>query len=1010
MGRYLHICFKRSHCILLTIIVLFFQSLVSSAQDYLWTKQAGGTGDDFGIEIVVDDLGNSYVTGQIQGSAVFGTTTLISAGGNDIFIAKYDPNGNVIWVIRAGGSGNDDARGINIDKNGNCYITGSFRESAKFGTTTITAYNDGWSDMFLAKIDPNGNFLWAKNTSTDPENQSGYGLEIDKDGSIYVSGAFTSSASFNSIKLTSQGGSDIFLAKFDSNGNPIWVKSAGSNGGVGYELGRDVALDANGNCYLTGGFQNTASFATGVTVTSAGGNNDIFLAKYAPDGSVLWVKRAGGNGEDIGIGLATDVAGNIFLTGRFSNTSNFGSINLTSIGNFDGFIAKYAPDGSVTWAQKVSSSNADFGQGTVVDAGGNCFIVGQYGGSTTLNCAKIANKGQGDIYVAKYDPSGNILWAQNAGGTADDAGYSLGIDKIGNCYVTGTFASSPATFGKSSFTNKGIRDIFVAKLFSVPNSITLSEVNPVCPDASFQVAFAISCASSSQTYSVQLSEPNSSNFPVSPQIIATGTSSPITANLPTGIKPGNYFIRVVSSNGTISNNVPLQVQVAASSVSIQASDLGPCGSTNIDFTLTTTNAGTSPTYSWSVKIDDVVQLATSTSDKLSFALPQTTKGYTLEVSATMKSSNACTIPVTDTWKMYIDKFPSLVLNPLNPACQQGTLNLAFSTSCSLNSGVTYTAQLSPANTDSFQDIATGSGSPLSGIQLNNMSPGTYKVRIKSSTGLQSNEVDLVILSVGKVDVALKEKRVNTCTDETVTVKTTSPQTGALFQWQINGNNTSETTSSDSLALPSFVNIDKDTTLLVSVYITFPNSCIQSDTAQLAVTYYPALGVTCSIPDTIDIDVPTPFITSTSKGKPPYKINWSLDHTGKIIFARSDTAMLSFQEEGLSFVSVTVKDDRGCEATCSKYVYINAPIGTIPNVFTPNHDEFNKRFTINYKGKRKFKMEIYNRWGRLITTVHDGVYGWDGGNCTSGIYYYQIQVGEQSFKGWVHLLRDAEQNP
>ncbi|MDJ1483755.1 SBBP repeat-containing protein [Cytophagaceae bacterium YF14B1] len=1010
MIQYLHICFKRSHCILSIVAILFFQSLVGSGQDFIWTKQAGGTGDDLGIEIAVDDLGNSYVTGQIQGSTMFGTTNLVSAGGNDIFIAKYDPSGNVLWAIRAGGTSNDDVRGMNIDKNGNCVITGSFRGSAKFGTTTITAYNDSWSDMFLAKIDPNGNFLWAKNAATDPENQGGYGLEIDKDGSIYVSGVFTASASFSSIKLISQGGSDIFLAKFDATGNIIWVKGAGGNGGVGYELGRDVALDVNGNCYLTGGFQNTAKFGTSITLTSAGGTNDIFLAKYDSNGNVLWAKRAGGNGGDIGQSLTTDISGNVFLTGRFSNTSNFGGINLTSLGSFDGFIAKYTPDGSVTWAQKVGSPNADFGQGIVVDAGGNCFIAGQYSGNTILNCATISNKGQGDMYVAKYDPDGNILWAQNAGGTADDAGYSLGIDKTGNCYITGSFASSPATFGESSFTNKGNQDIFVAKLFSVPNSITLSDANPVCPYTSFSVSFAISCAASSQTYSVQLSEPNSSNFPVTPQIIGTGTSSPITVTLPTGLQPGNYFIRVVSSNGTISNIVPLQVQVAASSVAIQASDLGPCGSTSIDFSLTTTNTGSSPTYSWSVKIDDVIQSATSTSDKLSFALPQTTEGYTLEVSVIMKSSNACTVPVTDTWKMYIDKFPSLVLNSLNPVCQQGTLSLAFSTSCSPNSGVAYTAQLSPVGTNSFQDIATGSGSPISGIQLNNLSPGLYKVRIKSSTGLQSNEVDLVILSVDKADVALQEKRVNTCTDETVTVKTTAPQTGALFQWQLNGNNTGETTSADSLVLPSFADINKDTTLLVSVYVTFPNSCIQSDTAQLVVTYYPALTITCSIPDTIDIDVPTPFITSTSKGKPPYKINWSLDPTGKLLFVRSDTAMLSFQEEGISFVSATVKDERGCEVTCSKYVYINAPIGTIPNVFTPNYDEFNKRFTINYKGKRKFKMEIYNRWGRLITTVHDGVYGWDGGNCTSGIYYYQIQVGEQSFKGWVHLLRDAEQNP
>ncbi|MDD4309565.1 MAG: SBBP repeat-containing protein, partial [Candidatus Cloacimonetes bacterium] len=226
--------------------------------NYLWVKQAGGTSNDIGYGIATDSNGNSYVTGYFAGTATFGTTSLTSSGGYDIFIAKLDTNGNYLWAKKAGGTSTDEGNGIATDSSGNSYVTGYFNGTATFGTTTLTSNGSSYSDIFIAKLDTNGNYLWAKNAG-GTSGDYGYGISTDSSGNSYVTGYFNGTATFVTTSLTSSGSNDIFIAKLDTDGNYQWAKKAGS---ASDDYGYGIATDSSGNSYVTGSFLGTATFGS----------------------------------------------------------------------------------------------------------------------------------------------------------------------------------------------------------------------------------------------------------------------------------------------------------------------------------------------------------------------------------------------------------------------------------------------------------------------------------------------------------------------------------------------------------------------------------------------------------------------------------------------------------------------------------------------------------------------------------------------------------------------------
>jgi len=380
-----------------------FIAKLNSSGSWQWAVGAG----DSSPEIVVDSSDDVYVTGGFIGTANFGNTVLTSSGGYDIFIAKLNRSGSWQWAVRAGGSNLDVARGIAIDSSGNLYVTGGFLGSATFGSTNLTSRGTS-SDTFIAKLNSSGSWQWAVNERGTEGAGEGAGIAVDSNGNVYV----ISGRMIEVIKLNSSGS-----LQWKLRGNII-ADSSSDNRGYG------IALDSSDNAYVSGYFQGTAAFGN-TSLTSSGGS-DIFIAKLNSSGSWQWVVNAGGLNHDEGRGMDVDSSGNIYVTGRFQDSATFGSTNLTSSGGSDGFIAKLNSSGSWQWTVNAGSSNHGHGYGIAVDSSDNAYVTGSFQGTATFGSTSLTSSGDSDIFIAKrvQDSDGDGWSDADEGSCGSDANSS----------------------------------------------------------------------------------------------------------------------------------------------------------------------------------------------------------------------------------------------------------------------------------------------------------------------------------------------------------------------------------------------------------------------------------------------------------------------------------------------------------------------------------------------------------------------------------------------------------
>ncbi len=352
---------KQIHSLFQLVMVLLFTSNTFNCQAQCLKADGGIRIDNSGYAISSDASGNCYITGLFQGTANFSTTTLISNGDDDIFIAKYDHNCNFVWVQQLGGTHNDEGRAICTDAVGNSYITG---------------YADG-GNMFVAKFDANGNYIWGAN-GVGPTYVAGNGICLDGLGNIYVVGDYKGSAQFGTHTLTSTGTYDLFIAKYDTSGNCLWAINGGSS-----DIAYGTAITyLSGNLYMTGGF--TSSLTLGSTTVTSNGDKDIFTAKYNLSGNPQWVKSAGGVTLDQGNAITTDGVGKVYVTGMFSNNATFGSTVKTSNGGYDEFVMKYDVSGNLFNVYQYGTSDNEYGTGIVVNSSGYIYLAGNYVVNTTF--------------------------------------------------------------------------------------------------------------------------------------------------------------------------------------------------------------------------------------------------------------------------------------------------------------------------------------------------------------------------------------------------------------------------------------------------------------------------------------------------------------------------------------------------------------------------------------------------------------------------------------------------
>jgi Beta-propeller repeat len=416
---------------------------------------AGGSGYDTGTGVAVDASGNVYVTGSYRGTATFGNTTSASAGSDDIFVAKYNSSGSLQWVQSAGGANGDYGRSIAVDAAGNVYVSGAYSGTATFGSVSITSA--GNIDIFVAKYNSSGSVQWVQSAGGLSVDQ-GSGIAVDASGNVYVTGYFVGTATFGSATKTSAGSADIFAAKYNSSGSLQWVQSAG---GLSADFGNGIAVDALGNVYVTGYYAGTAAFGSTNLVTAGG--NDMFAAKYSSSGSLQWVQSAGGTGADFGNGIAVDASGNVYVTGSYWGTATFGITTRTSAGSDDVFVAMYNSSGSLQWVQSAGGTSGDYGNGIRVAASGHVYVSGSYSDTATFESTSKTSAGISDIFAVKYNSSGSVQWVQSAGGLSVDYGNGIAVDASGHVYVTGNYVGT-AAFGSVSKTSAGSNDVYLVRL------------------------------------------------------------------------------------------------------------------------------------------------------------------------------------------------------------------------------------------------------------------------------------------------------------------------------------------------------------------------------------------------------------------------------------------------------------------------------------------------------------------------------------------------------------------
>ena len=416
------------------------------APDFLWVNNAGSAGSTTGEKVAVDNKDNIIVTGYFDSTITFGTTGLSSYGADDIFIAKYDPSGKILWATHAGGNDYDESYGIATDKTGNIYITGSFSISAVFDAAAVRS--NGGSDAFVAKYDPNGRLIWVR-TGGGQSYDIGYGIAVDNDDNVIITGNFSNSAVFGNINLIGHFLNEIFVVKYDSAGSVLWARSGAGSSFNNYSSG--VATNSNNNIFITGSIGDTVTFDN-LTVVSLG-VSDAMIAKYDANGNISWIKQAGGaDNYDYSSDIFIDIKDNIYFTGQFSGTASFGNVQLTSAENSDIFIAKYNFSGIPVWVSQDSKYPSNSGIGITADNAGNVSVIGN----------SLVGDFE-DIYIGRFNKNGTKIWNTIAGGKSNDRAGGIAIESNGDLVVSGSFSDS-AAFGSKKLVSLGYSDAFSGRI------------------------------------------------------------------------------------------------------------------------------------------------------------------------------------------------------------------------------------------------------------------------------------------------------------------------------------------------------------------------------------------------------------------------------------------------------------------------------------------------------------------------------------------------------------------
>lgn len=368
---------------------------------------------------------------------------------------------NYEWAIDMGGRSQHTGRTDMVKfQDEFIFVYGEFQGTRNFGSVTLTSNNNS-VNVFVALYDTSGQCFWAvKGGGTNGSVNAG-GIAVDNNGFVYVTGYFSFNMTFGALpSIFTFGSSDVFIAKLDISGSPQWIRQAeGTLADESYSIACN-----NTDIVLTGSYTSSATFGTTTLTTTSSTDIDIFIAKYDLAGNCVWAKRAGGTTDDKAYAIKRDYSNNIVITGYFTGTATFGTNQVVSSSSNDVFLAKYDDNGTNLWAAGDGGGGNDNGRALGVDQFNNYIIGGDIGPGALFGTFNVSGDNYGHAFIAKYNSSGVVQWANSGGGTGSDAVYAIAVHPSGGCYITGFSESQGIQFGTFNFTGNGLNDIFIVRL------------------------------------------------------------------------------------------------------------------------------------------------------------------------------------------------------------------------------------------------------------------------------------------------------------------------------------------------------------------------------------------------------------------------------------------------------------------------------------------------------------------------------------------------------------------
>lgn len=723
-------------------LALFLISLVYKAQlTYQWANSAGSAANsEYGQAIASDPSGNVYVTGAFTGVVDFdpsaGTSTLSSlSGSQDIFLAKYDINGAFLWVKQIAGTNTEKPFDLVADASG-AYLAGIFMGTVDFdpnaGTNNITFLGGGTDgDGFFAKYDVNGNLTWVDRIGSTG-NDRVIGIAVDASQNVYVSGFIGANADMDPgapvVTFAVAGTYNAFFGKYSSTGAYTFAKQITG----GYSEGDDINIDASGNIYLTGSFATSNDFdpsaGTANLSTASLTQLDVFLAKYTSAGLYTYAKQIGGIGVDIGFQVVPDALGNVYLGGVFSSSCDFDPTAATS----------------------------------------------------TLTSA-----GQGDLFVAKYDVSGNLTWKNGTGGTTNDYCYGLGLDPSNNVYITGKVQGTNVDFdpsASSALITASSSCMYIASYSSAGNYLSLSSPGNITSEGKGLLV-------NSSLYVTGMFR-NTGDFDFSAS----------TANL-TSLGSDDVFF---AKYNTCVGSPPAQPSAIAGNFTV-------CSGTSQTYSVVNDPLATS--YTWSFP------LGWTGSSSTNVSVPTVSAGGIISVVA----NNACGASLAQTVNVTVNPLPVATASNNSPICVGGTLFLS-----ALSGGAAYIWNGPSSFLSSLQNLI------ITNIQLNNA--GIYTLSVISALNCTNTTTTNVVINPLPI--------ITTLTNQTVCINSPINLTangGIGYSWS------GPVSFNSTLQNPVILNASANMSGIYTVVVTGSNGCANSGTSTVSVLPLPVPSILNNTP-------------------------------------------------------------------------------------------------------------------------------------------------------------------